>query len=102
MASWEANVLENGRFEIGEDDADDAEDEDEPMSPLSDWEDIDNDKNLDRNLCFWEDDEEELSQFVCQLYDSLYREGANVNVALQHALASHRSLGYVCHLPTTQ
>ncbi|KAK4258981.1 hypothetical protein QN277_005366 [Acacia crassicarpa] len=98
-AGWEVNVPENGKFEIGEDD---AEDETEPTSPLSDWEDIDNEKNLDRNLCFWEDDEEELSQFVCHLYDSLYREGANVNVALQHALASHRRLGYVCHLPTMQ
>ncbi|XP_054777187.1 phospholipase A I-like isoform X1 [Prosopis cineraria] len=98
-AGWEVNVSENSKFEIGEDD---AEDENEPASPLSDWEDIDNEKNLDRNVCFWEDDEEEVSQFVCQLYDSLYREGASVNVALQHALSSHRRLGYVCHLPTIQ
>lgn len=98
--SWsELNVLENGKFEIGEDE---AEDEAEPTSPVSDWEDMDAEKNLDRNLCFWDDDEEELSQFLCQLYDSLYREGASANVALQNALASHRRLGYVCHLPSIQ
>lgn len=95
----ELNVLESGKFEIGEDE---AEDEAEPASPVSDWEDIDTEKNLDRNLFLWEDDEEELSQFVCQLYDSLFREGASINVALQHALASHRRLGYVCHLPSSQ
>ena len=91
--------MENGKFEIGEDEGDD---ETAPDSPLSDWEDSDAEKNGDRNLSFWDDDEEELSQFVCQLYDSLFREGASINLALQHALASHRRLGYVCHLPCIQ
>ena len=91
--------MENGKFEIGEDEADD---EATPASPVSDWEDGDAEENVDRTLCFWDDDEEELSQFICQLYDSLFREGASIIVALKHALASHRRLGYVCHLPSVQ
>ncbi|CAJ2649528.1 unnamed protein product [Trifolium pratense] len=94
----ELNVMENGKFEIGEDEGDD---ENIPASPLSDWEDSDAEKNVDI-ASFWDDDEEELSQFICQLYESLFREGASVNVALQHALASHRRMGYVCHLPGVQ
>ena len=92
--------MENGKFEIGEEEAED--DEAAPTSPVSDWEDSDAERNEDHNLCFGDDDEEQLSQFVCQLYDSLFREGASINVALQHALSSHRRLGYVCHLPTIQ
>ena len=92
--------MENGKFEIGEEEAED--DEAGPTSPVSDWEDSDAERDVDHNLCFGDDDEEQLSQFVCQLYDSLFREGASINVALQHALASHRRLGYVCHLPTIQ
>lgn len=91
--------MENGKFEIGEDEADDETAAD---SPLSDWEDSDAEKNGECTLSFWDDDEEELSQFVCQLYDSLFREGASTDLALQHALASHRRLGYVCHLPSIQ
>ncbi|KAK7264498.1 hypothetical protein RJT34_32107 [Clitoria ternatea] len=97
--SNELNVMENGKFEIGEDDADD---ENTPASPVSDWEDSDAEKTADQNFSLWDDDEEELSKFVCLLYDSLYREGASVNVALQHALASYRKMGYVCHLPGIQ
>lgn len=93
------NAMENGKFEIGEDDADD---ENVPASPVSDWEDSDGEKILDRSFSFWDDDEEELSQFVCQIYESLFREGAGINVALQHALASYRKMGYVCHLPGVQ
>ncbi|QHO21202.1 Phospholipase A I [Arachis hypogaea] len=61
----ELNVMENGRFELGEDEADDDV---TPASPESDWEDSD--------------------------------EGASVLVAFQEALASHRRLGYACHLPS--
>ncbi|XP_020976237.1 phospholipase A I isoform X4 [Arachis ipaensis] len=93
-------VMENnGKFEIGEDEADD---DTAPDSPLSDWEDSDAEKNGDRTLSFWNDDEVELSQFVCHLYDSLFREGASIHLALEHALASHRRLRYVCHLPHIQ
>ncbi|KAK7359751.1 hypothetical protein VNO77_01716 [Canavalia gladiata] len=95
-ATGELNLMENGKFEIGEDEADD---EAAPDSPLSDWEDSDTEKNRDHAWSFWDDDEEELSQFVCQFYDSLFREGANINLALQHALNSHKRLRYVCHLP---
>lgn len=94
----ELNVMANGKFEIGEDEADD---ENIPASPVSDWEDSDAEKNADFSS-FWDDDEEELSQFICQLYESLFREGAGVNVALQHALATYRRVGYVCHLPGVQ
>ncbi|CAK9176702.1 unnamed protein product [Ilex paraguariensis] len=93
----EFNVLENGKFEIGEEEVEDEEIE--PVSPASDWEDSEPEKKGERSMCFWDDDEEELSQFVCQLYDSLFRGGERVDVALQHALSSHRTLRYKCHLP---
>lgn len=96
----EYNVFENGKFEIGEEEAED--DDTEPASPVSDWEDSDPEKNGDRFVDIWDADEEEMSQFVCQLYESLFRDGATVDAALQHALASHRKLRYVCHLPSIQ
>ncbi|KOM33823.1 hypothetical protein LR48_Vigan01g337900 [Vigna angularis] len=95
----ELNAVENGKFEIGEDEADD---EAVPNSPVSDWEDSDPERYGDHTLSFWDDDEEELSHFVCHLYDSLFREGASIDVALQHALASYRRMRYVCHLPGEQ
>ncbi|KAJ6706853.1 CALCIUM-INDEPENDENT PHOSPHOLIPASE A2-GAMMA [Salix viminalis] len=88
--SGEFNVLENGRFEIGEEEAE--EEEAEPTSPVSDWEDSDAEKHGDCSVGFWDDDEEGLSQFICKLYDSLFQEGARVDAALQNALASHRRL----------
>lgn len=93
----EFNAMENGRFEIGEEEAE--HEEAEPASPRSDWEDSDPEKNGDHNMGFWDDDEEEVSQFSCDLYYSLFREGAKVDVALQTALASHRKMRYTCHLP---
>ncbi|XP_061983290.1 phospholipase A I-like isoform X2 [Populus nigra] len=98
--SGEYNVLENGRFEIGEEEVE--EEEAEPTSPVSDWEDSDPEKNGDHSIGFWDDDEEELSQFVCKLYDLLFRVGARVDAALQHALALHQRLRYSCHLPSIQ
>ncbi|KAJ7967666.1 Patatin [Quillaja saponaria] len=77
-------------FEIGEEEAEDEEAE--PVSPVSDWEDSDPEKNGNQCTSFWDDEEEELSQFVCHLYESLLCEGASVSVALQEALASHRKL----------
>lgn len=100
FGSTDFSVLE--KFEIGEEEAEDEEVEDEeaePVSPVSDWEDS---ENGDRSTGFWDDDEEEVSQFVCQLYDSLFREGASVDIALRHALASHRKLRYLCHVPSIQ
>ncbi|XVE87814.1 hypothetical protein DITRI_Ditri19aG0018500 [Diplodiscus trichospermus] len=99
--SGEYNVLENGRFEIGVEDAEDEEAE--PSSPVSDWEDSDLEKNGNHlPPSFWDDEEEELSRFVCQLYDSLFREGTRLDVALKNALASHRKLRYTCHLPNVK
>ncbi|KAG6691553.1 hypothetical protein I3842_10G068800 [Carya illinoinensis] len=97
--SGEFNIFENGKFEIGEEEAEDEEAE--PASSMSDWEDSDPEKIGDRSTC-WDEDEEELSQFICELYDSLFRDGASVDVALKHALASHRRLRYSCHLPSRQ
>ncbi|KAL9255083.1 Phospholipase A I-like protein [Drosera capensis] len=90
--SGDFEVLENGRFEIGEDDLED--DEDQPPSPVSDWEDMDQEKNGNQsnNVGFWDLEEELLSSFTCKLYDSLFREGATVQAALQNALASHKKL----------
>ncbi|RID44709.1 hypothetical protein BRARA_I01486 [Brassica rapa] len=105
---FEYNIGENGKFEIGEEeDEEEEEAEREQMEPptptaTSDWEDSDHEKmNRDDNKCsgLWEDEEEQVSEFVCQLYDMLFRENASVDVALQKALASHRKLRYTCHLP---
>ncbi|XP_013611945.1 PREDICTED: phospholipase A I isoform X2 [Brassica oleracea var. oleracea] len=104
---FEYNIGENGKFEIGEEeDEEEEEAEREQMEPptptaTSDWEDSDHEKmNGDDNKCsgLWEDEEEQVSEFVCQLYDMLFRENASVDVALQKALASHRKLRYTCHL----
>ncbi|CAA3027259.1 phospholipase A I [Olea europaea subsp. europaea] len=97
--SGEFSTFENGKFEIGEEEAEDEEAG--AASPTSDWEDSEPEKNGERSMPFWDDDEKELSQFVCALYDSLFQGGGRVDVALQNALASHRSLRYSCHLPST-
>lgn len=103
----EYNVLGKGRFEIGEEDPEDedseteteTESELETISPSSDWDDHDMEKNTDHGTSFWDKEEEELSRFVCKLYDSIFREGATVDVALKNSLACHRKLRYTCHLP---
>lgn len=96
----EYETVENGKFEIGEEEGED--DEAELSSPVSDWEDSDAEKIENYPFDVWDDDEGELSQFVCHLYDSLFRERASVNAALVQALASHRKLRYTCHLPSVQ
>lgn len=96
--STELNDLGSGKFEIGVDEGDDEYTE-QPISPASDWEDSETDKGTDKGMLVWDDDEDELSRFVCQLYDSIFASGARVNVALQQALASHPSIRYSCHLP---
>ncbi|KAK8664862.1 hypothetical protein V6N13_084635 [Hibiscus sabdariffa] len=99
----EYNVSGKGRFEIGGEDLEDEEPEfeiePEPISPTSDWDDYDLEKTADHGTCFWDKEEEELSRFVCKLYDSVFHEGAAVGVALKSCLASHRNLRYSCHLP---
>ncbi|XP_047062690.1 phospholipase A I [Lolium rigidum] len=87
--------LENGKFVIGDDEADESEPE--PVSPISDWEDSDAEKNGEINKDI--DDEEYLAQFICLLYDKLFREGVTVDTALQQALRAHPRLKYICHLP---
>lgn len=98
QGSGDLNVWDNGKFEIGEEDAEDDE-EAQPISPRSDWEDSDVEKNSDNTKNIWDDDEEELSRFVCKLYESIFQEGATVEVALRHALSSNRKLRYKIHLP---
>lgn len=97
--SGDYDDLENGKFELGEEDAEDEE-LPQPASPSSDWEDSDLEKSAETCTGFWDHEEEELSHFVNHLYDSLFREGATVHTALQSALASHRKLRYSCHLPS--
>lgn len=87
--------LGNGKFVIGDDEGDESEPE--PVSPISDWEDSDAEKNAETNKHI--DDEEYLAQFICQLYDKLFREGVTVDTALQQALRAHPRLKYTCHLP---
>ncbi|KAI3680555.1 hypothetical protein L6452_35328 [Arctium lappa] len=99
--STEFNDTENGKFVIGVDEADDEYSE--PTSPASDWEDSETDKGTttgtDKGMLVWDDDEEELSRFICRLYDSIFMGGSRVNVALQQALGSHRTIRYSCHFP---
>ncbi|XP_073048092.1 LOW QUALITY PROTEIN: phospholipase A I-like [Primulina eburnea] len=94
----EFSTLENGKFEIGEEEADD--DDSEPASPVSDWEDSEPEKNGEQSLRFLDDDEKELSHFVCELYDSLFQGSGSLDVVLKNALSSHRSLKYTCHIPS--
>ncbi|XP_042509238.1 phospholipase A I isoform X1 [Macadamia integrifolia] len=96
--SSEFSVPENGKFEIGEE----AEDEEvEPPSPMSDWDDSEPEKSFGHSTSWVDNEEEELSRFVCQLYDALFREGATVDVALKQSLGSLSKLRYSCHLPQT-
>lgn len=103
----ECNVSENGKFVIGDEEVEEEEpdpgpapeSEPEPASPVSDWEDSDADKGADHMMDWNDDNEEDICQFVCRLYDQLFREGATVVAALHHALGSHPKLRYTCHLP---
>jgi len=96
--SCDFDVLENGKFELfGEEEAEDEEEEE--ASPMSDWEDIDFEKSSEKPRGFWDFEEEELSHFVCHLYESLFRGGAKAKDALHSALLLHRKLRYSCHLP---
>ena len=98
--SGDFDFLENGKFELGEEEAEEEEPP-EALSPTSDWEDSDLEKNTDSPKAFSDHEEEELSLFVCHLYEALFREGATVQSALETALASHRKLRYSCHLPSS-
>jgi hypothetical protein len=99
--------LENGKFVIGDDEEEEAEGEElekdekesaEPLSPVSDWEDSDVERNVgSHTVSGWNDDEEELSQFLCGLYHNLFREGARVESALQLAVRAHPKFKYTCH-----
>ncbi|CAI0468244.1 unnamed protein product [Linum tenue] len=98
-SAGDLNSLENGKFEIGEDEEAESEEVEPPSPAASDW-DSDADRGCSANsMGFWDDDEDRLSQFLSQLYDLLFREGMSVDVALRTALASHRRLRYSCHLP---
>ncbi|CAL1397776.1 unnamed protein product [Linum trigynum] len=98
-SAGDLNSLENGKFEIGEDEEAESEEVEPPSPAASDW-DSDAERVCNANsMGFWDDDEDRLSQFLSQLYDLLFREGMSVDVALRTALASHRRLRYSCHLP---
>ncbi|KAI3698120.1 hypothetical protein L6452_31232 [Arctium lappa] len=96
--SCKKNEPESAKFEIG---VDEVEDEDVgATSPMSDWEDIETTPGADRGMLIWDDDdEEELAKFIRQLYDLIHLGGTRVDVALQQALAAHRTMRYSCHLP---
>ena len=102
--------LENGKFVIGDDEDEDEEAEEEelendekesaePLSPVSDWEDSDVEKSGGSHIVSgWNDDEEDLAQFLSVLYDKLFREGARVDSALQLAIRAHPKFKYTCHI----
>lgn len=72
-------------------------------SPNSDWENMTekDTPGTNRGTLIWDDDddEEELSKFICQIYNSIHLGGSRVDVALQQARALHRTMRYTCHLP---
>lgn len=82
------------RFVIREDD---DEEEAELSSPGSDWEDSDFEGYEYKTET--QNEETDLSGFVCTLYDNLFREGVRADIALQNALNSHPKQQYTCHLP---
>ncbi|XP_076931698.1 phospholipase A I-like [Bidens hawaiensis] len=89
------DLSELAKFEIG---VEEPEDEDlAAASPMSDWENMT--PGTDRGALVWEDDDEEESKFICEIYESLHLKGDRVDFALRQALASHRSIRYSCHLP---
>ncbi|KAL4562496.1 hypothetical protein LXL04_034702 [Taraxacum kok-saghyz] len=98
--SFNLSELEKVKFEIG---VEEWEDEDVgPVSPRSEWEDMTERDTPGRGLgtLIWDDDDEEdLSNFTRQLYDSIHLGGERVDVALRHALDAHRTIRYSCHLP---
>lgn len=98
--SGDFDVLENGKFELGEEEAEEEEPP-EALSPTSDWEDSDLENSTESSKVFCDHEEEELTSFVCHLYEALFREGATVKSALQCALASNRKLRYSSHLPNS-
>uniref|UniRef100_A0A3Q7F5N1 Uncharacterized protein n=1 Tax=Solanum lycopersicum TaxID=4081 RepID=A0A3Q7F5N1_SOLLC len=65
-------------------------------SPASAWEDSLPEKSEGHSQFFWDeyDDQGELSQFICQFYESRYQIGSRIDDALQHARR------YSCHLPS--
>ncbi|KAI4312010.1 hypothetical protein MLD38_036869 [Melastoma candidum] len=78
ICTGDFNFLENGKFEIGEEEIEEEEKEEiQPLRPRSEWEDSDPEENRNRKG-FWDNEEAELSQFVCQLYDYLFQEGGGV------------------------
>nr|XP_043611234.1 phospholipase A I-like [Erigeron canadensis] len=98
--SCDLSEIENAKFEIGLEEVE--EDDVGAISPNSDWENMTerNSPGTDRGILIWDDDdEEELSKFICQVYDLIHFGGYRVDVALQQALASHRTMRYSCHLP---
>ncbi|KAI7752594.1 hypothetical protein M8C21_010642, partial [Ambrosia artemisiifolia] len=90
--------LQNAKFEIGVEEHE--EDDLGTTSPVSEWENMTERDTTDAGTLIWDDDdEEELSKFICEIYESIHLRGERVDFAVRQALASHRSIRYSCHLP---
>ena len=103
--SCDFSELENVKFEIGLEEVEEEEEDSgiTTTSPNSDWENMTQrgTPGKDQGTVIWDDDDEEdLSKFICQIYDSIHLKGGRVDVALQQAVASHRTMKYLCHLPS--
>eukprot|EP01018_Ginkgo_biloba_P003530 Gb_32589 [translate_table: standard] len=94
VVSRDRSKLETERFVIGEDE---DEEEAKPSSRDSDWEDSDFEGCESRMEK--QDEEKDLSGFVCIFYESLFREGVRADVALQNALDAYPKQQYCCHIP---
>eukprot|EP00252_Welwitschia_mirabilis_P012360 TRINITY_DN27388_c0_g1_i1.p1 TRINITY_DN27388_c0_g1~~TRINITY_DN27388_c0_g1_i1.p1 ORF type:complete len:499 (-),score=111.35 TRINITY_DN27388_c0_g1_i1:671-2098(-) len=92
-ASMEKFKLDSGNFVIAEDE---EEEETEASNHGSEW---DSDLEGYEYKMETENEEIDLSGFVCTLYDNLYREGIRADIALQNALNAHPKQHYSCHLP---
>nr|GEX43802.1 phospholipase A I-like [Tanacetum cinerariifolium] len=95
--SCDFSELENVKFEIGLKEVEEEEEDcgTTTTSPNRDWENMTQrgTPGKDQGTLIWDDDDEkDLSKFICEVYDLIHLKGGRVDVALQQAVASHRTM----------
>ncbi|GJX03474.1 phospholipase A I-like protein [Tanacetum coccineum] len=99
--SCDFSELENVKFEIGLEEVEEEEDCGTTTTSPN-WENMTQrgTPGKDQGTLIWDDDDEkDLSKFICEIYDLIHLKGGRVDVALQQAVASHRTMRYLCHPP---